>query len=210
MVSLVAHLLFDGHVSTSACAYYNRSEALIVHVVRCMCLVYPYVPAHTIDKNGVSRVSWYNVELAALMQGKEEELLRSVATMDKELQRAFLRALFDDEGCVTYSVSRNARTVRAYQHNLPILRLAQTLLLVFGIESHVECKGVELIISRKENLIRFRDEIGFSIGLRMNGDRTNSVWRRSLEKRAVLDRAIASHCPAGTPGVHTAVKCSTL
>jgi hypothetical protein len=28
------------------------------------------------------------------------------------------------------------------------------------------------------------------------------VWRKSLEKRDILERAIASYRPAGTPGVH--------
>lgn len=210
LVGLVAHLIFDGTINAHSCVYYNRSLSLVDVVRKNMLRVYAHPPKIHLEPNGVTRASWHNVELAALVRTKADELLATITYLDKELQRAFLRALFDDEGCVTYSIPRNARMVRAYQHSLPILRLAQTLLLVFGIESRIDHKGVELIISRKENLIRFRDEIGFSQGLRVNGDRTNSVWRRSLEKRAVLDRALASYCPAGTPGVHTAVKYSTL
>lgn len=165
--------------------------------------LYPYPPRVSFEDPGVVRSSWYNVELAALVQQKAGELLNTVHIMDHELQRTFLQALFDDEGCVSFCTKRGSRLARAYQYNLATLELAQVLLGHFDIESRIDSKQVELVIGRKENLLRFRNEIGFSPSVRVNGKRSNSVWKQSLEKREILKHAIASYLPPGTPGVHT-------
>ncbi len=198
-VMLIAHFLFDGRITHSACKYYNRSPALISSVHEAMRSVYEYEPRVSIDKNDVMAIEYCNVELAAYIRTKADELLSCVATMDKELRRSFLQAFFDDEGCISHE--RSKRHIRGYQHDRATLELVQHLLANFGIESKIDRQGVELTISRKANIIRFRDEIGFSPGVHVNGARKNSIWREFLEKRVILDRAIASYLPPGTPGV---------
>lgn len=45
----------------------------------------------------------------------------------------------------------------------------------------------------KKNLDLFAAEINFSPGVCVNGNRSNSAWKESLEKREILRRALASY-----------------
>lgn len=197
----VAHLLFDGRITREGCSYYNRSMQLTWRVQECLQRVYPYPPTVYFERTGVIRTCYHNVEFGTYMLEKAAQLKMQIAHSHVELQRIFLRAFFDDEGCISYRTGTGSRCVRGYQHDHEMLLLIQSLLINFGIESTLDKRHVELTIRRKRNITRFRDEIGFSPGVYVNGARTNSVWGQSLEKRVILDRAIASYLPAGTPGV---------
>ncbi len=188
IVLLVAHLLFDGGVSDSYCAYYNRSLALIGRVENAMRAVYQHPPIQHTDKNGVTNIYYHNVALARFMQKKTEELLANVCTFERELQRAFLIAFFDDEGCVSHK--GNDRKVRGYQHSKALLLLIQNLLTNFGIRGVIDKHNIEITIRGYENLLRFQKEINFSQGVCVNGERANSRWKQSLEKREILARAL--------------------
>ena len=104
-------------------------------------------------------------------------------------KKVFLQAFFDDEGSVHF----DKKLVRGYQYNLEILKLVQKLLKDFNIESRIDEKYKEIVISRKPNLIKFRNEINFSKGIYINPARKNSVWKRKLEKRKILDYLINSY-----------------
>jgi hypothetical protein len=73
------------------------------------------------------------------------------------------------------------------------LELIQKLLKDFNIESKIDSKYKEIVISRKESLIRFRNEINFSRGIYINPKRRNSIWKQKLEKREILDKIINSY-----------------
>lgn len=192
-VCVVAHLLFDGRISYGACIYHNRSRALVKKFVHQMQKIYPYHPSISVSKEGVIRASFNNVELAAYMQTQRQKLLENIESTDLECKRVFLKAFFDDEGCAQYVPSCHKRLVRGYQHNSELLRIIQNLLKYFSIESTVDLKHREIIISRRKNIIFFHREIGFTAGVRVNGNRTNSVWKRSLEKRTILKRMVDSY-----------------
>jgi len=81
--------------------------------------------------------------------------------------------------------------IRGYQKDLHILILVQRLLAQRGIAAQVKQPN-EVVISGKENLRKFQKEINFSPGVRINGRRSNSIWKQSLEKRELLARAIVS------------------
>jgi len=83
--------------------------------------------------------------------------------------------------------------VRGYQNDLDILELVQCLLKEFDIESRVDKKYKEIIISRKKNLIKFQKEINFSKGVYINPSRKNSIWKEKLEKREILAKMINSY-----------------
>ena len=51
----------------------------------------------------------------------------------------------------------------------------------------------EVMISGKENLKKFQKEIGFSLGIRRNKNRSNSIWKKPLEKKFLLSEAIKSY-----------------
>ncbi|MEX2090605.1 MAG: LAGLIDADG family homing endonuclease [Candidatus Paceibacterota bacterium] len=192
LVSLVAHFLFDGQIRRTSCIYYNRSEALRKNIVDCMqekLGVADYKIYET--SGGVKRVCYFNVELAAFVRQKADELLNHIGSAAKNHKLSFLKSFFDDEGCITFSSKK--RLIRGYQHSLVTLRLIQNLLADFQIESRIDGKYGEIYISRKPNLIKFQKYINFTPGVCVNGNRSNSIWKNSLEKREILNRALASY-----------------
>ncbi|MDP2655150.1 MAG: LAGLIDADG family homing endonuclease [bacterium] len=191
-VLLVAHFLFDGEIARVRCVYNNRSEALIERVARLMREWYDFEPKRYQNQlTGVYRISYHNVVLGAYIQKKSVELLRLVKKMSLDLKLEFIRAFFDDEGCIDYRPDENRRSVRGYQKNVRTLSLVQALLADFGIDARI-VKPNEVVIVGKENLKRFEREINFSLGVYMNGNRSNSRWKKHVEKRELLRRAIES------------------
>lgn len=192
-VSLTAHLLFDGGIyPNSGCAYNNRSKILLKHVEECMRVVYEFDPTWYVNQlTGVSRISYHNVALATYFKQKVRELLGVIHNLPIDLKRELVRAFFDDEGCMDYRPEKNRRSIRGYQKDTKILQLVQILLQDFNIESRVILPN-EVVIVGKENLMRFEKEINFSPGVFMNGNRSNSRWKKHVEKRELLKQAIAS------------------
>ncbi len=191
-VLLVAHLLFDGEIVRTRCVYNNRSEALIERVEILMRELYDFEPKRYLNQlTGVYRISYHNVMLGAYVGKKSVSLLREIKGMSLELKREFTRAFFDDEGCMDYRPKESRRNIRGYQKDVRILKIIKKLLL----DLHIRAKIIppnEVVISGKENLMRFEREINFSPGVYMNGNRSNSRWKKHVEKRELLKQAIAS------------------
>ncbi|MGB3922028.1 MAG: LAGLIDADG family homing endonuclease [Minisyncoccia bacterium] len=191
-VLLVAHLIFDGTISRTSCVYNNRNQSLLDMVENCMKEIYNYPPRRWVNTTtGVSRISYHNVALGAYLQIKSKELLKVIYRLPKALKKEFVRAFFDDEGCMDFRPKRNLRQIRGYQKDVSRLFLIQKLLSEFNIESRV-LRPNEVVISRKENMQKFQEEINFSPGVRLNGRRLNSVWKKPLEKQILLAQAIKS------------------
>jgi hypothetical protein len=191
-VHLVAHLMFDGEISHTGCMYNNRSTALIQSVERAMRSMYAYKPSRYLNTlTGVHRISYFNVELCSYMQSKAALLTREIAHLPESYQRTFLRAFFDDEGCMDYRIASNRRSVRGYQKDSSVLYLIEKLLRNFSIAADIK-GGNEIRIVGKANLVAFQKHINFSRGVRINGARSNSLWCESLQKRELLTRAIRS------------------
>ncbi len=191
IVLLVSHLLFDGELMRGKCNYHNRSTALLMRVEQLMRILYDFEPKRTVDRiTGVQRLVYHNVALGNFLYEKGQELISEVSEYPRAFKREFLRAFFDDEGCMTVVIPRK-RQVRGYQKNTKILKLIQKLLSDFSIQSDIRPPN-EVVISGKENLLRFQKEINFSLGVRINGNRSNSIWKKHLEKRELLERAIKS------------------
>ena len=192
LVNLIAHFLFDGRITRTSCIYYNRSEALIhimLHKMKNLLKVSDYKTYET--PNGVKRIAYHHVEIAAFVRKKAGELLHYIGSAPIEHKISFLKASFDDEGSVTFS--KNKRMVRGYQHSVEILDIIKGLLNDLEIESRIDKKYFELYIYHKENLLRFQKLINFSSGIKVNGNRSNSIWKRHLEKRKILEMAINSY-----------------
>jgi len=199
LIFLVAHFMFDGEITRGGCIYHNRNKSLIEQVKSLMEKVFNLKPWNWINKaTGVYRICYHYVELTDYVRGKAQELKKYIARASLVEKKIFLRAFFDDEGSIHF----DKRLVRGFQHNLEILKLIQKLLKDFDIESKIDEKYKEIVISRKSNLIKFRDKINFSKGVFINPARKNSIWKRKLQKRDLLDMAIVSYKPLGNPGVH--------
>ena len=191
-VLAVAHLTFDGTISRTSCVYNNREKVLIDAVEQGMKEIYDYEPKRYLNTlTGVSRIGYFNVTLSSYIMKKSKELLSEVENLPKELKKVFIRAFFDDEGCMDFRPKKNRRQIRGYQKDVSILFLIQKLLLDFGIDSKI-VKPNEVVISSKENLIKYQKEIGFSAGIRRNENRSNSIWKKPLEKNELLALAINS------------------
>ncbi|CAN5712741.1 hypothetical protein BH11PAT2_BH11PAT2_08900 [soil metagenome] len=192
LVLLVAHLIFDGELSVRGCNYNNRSNALIERVKSVMKKLYEFEPKIYLNpKTGVTKISYNNVALGAYMQRKANELLREVPTMPREYTCEFLRAFFDDEGSMDFRPLQNKRRIRGYQKDIEILAIVQSLLAGVDISSQIVLPN-EVQITGKSELLKFQAVINFSPGVRINGNRTNSLWEEPLEKRELLQRAIDS------------------
>jgi len=201
LIFLTAHFMFDGEIRHSRCVYQNRNITLINLVEQFMKDTFNLTPYYKLYREtGVHRISYHYVELANYIKKKAQKLIKYIRTASSLEKKIFLRAFFDDEGCV-YRWG-NARKIRGYQYNLEILKLVQKLLKDLHIESKIDEKYKEIVINRKPNLIKFRNKINFSKGVKVNGKRKNSIWKQNLEKRKILEMAIASYKPIGTPGVH--------
>ena len=192
LVNLVSHLMFDGEIKHSGCVYNNRNQALLDKVEVFMKHTYEFKPIRYLNPlTGVGRISYFNVALAIYFKKKSTELLDKITRFPKPLKKEFLAAFFDDEGCIDFRIKRHLRRVRGYQKNVDILILIQKLLKDLSISSAIH-KPNEVVIMGKENLEKFKKEIGFSPGVYINGNRSNSIWKKSLEKRLLLNRAIDS------------------
>ena len=191
-VLLVAHFLFDGEIARTRCSYNNRSEALIERVARLMREWYNFEPRRYTNKiTGVSRITYNNVALGSYLNTKSRELLQKVKKMPVDLKREFIRAFFDDEGCVDYRPENNRRSIRGYQKDVRILKIIKMLLADIDITARIVLPN-EVMIVGKENLMRFEQEINFSPGVYMNGNRSNSRWKKHIEKRQLLRQSISS------------------
>ena len=192
-VKLMAHFLFDGQLSKSWCGYNSRNSILIKTVTDGMKIHLNVDDYKTYfnNKTGVTRVAYHNVEVADFIRGKIDELLKYIPTEPLKNKISFLKAFFDDEGCITFK--NGERAVRGYQHSSKILKIIKQLLSDIGVESKIDEKYSEINIGRKENIIKFKKLINFTPGIKVNGNRSNSIWKKHLEKREILKMAIDSY-----------------
>jgi intein-encoded DNA endonuclease-like protein len=192
-VSLIAHLIFDGSINNTSCIYNNRDKALLDKVEKGMKEIYAYEPRRWINPvTHVNRISYHNVALANHLKLKSQELLNNICRFSSDLKREFVKSFFEDEGCVDFRPQRNLRQIRGYQKNTAILSLIKSLLSDLNIESRIVLPN-EVVITGKENLVQFQKEVGFSHGIKRNPNRSNSIWKKPLEKRDLLHQAILSY-----------------
>ena len=194
LIFLTAHFMFDGEIRHGNCVYQNRNLALINLVKQFMQEVFNLKPYYKFyEETGVHRISYHYVELANYFKERIEELKKYIKNASLLEKRMFLQAFFDDEGCAYIYIRGNNRKIRGYQHNSETLKLIQAILQDFDIKNRIEEKGKEVVISGKENLIKFRDKINFSKGIYINPERKNSIWKQKLEKREILNIMINSY-----------------
>ncbi|TSC68516.1 MAG: hypothetical protein G01um101466_426 [Parcubacteria group bacterium Gr01-1014_66] len=120
---------------------------------------------------------------------KKRQLLCEITQLALDAQKEFLKAFFDDEGCMDFNGA--TRRVCGYQYDSEILSTVKVLLNKFGIGAKL--RKYEVVITGRQNLEQFVKEINFSPGVTVNGDRYNSIWKKFLEKRKKLETAVASY-----------------
>lgn len=192
LVHVVAHYMFDGRVDADSCIYYSKDKYQINHMKKLLWKVFKARPYIKLRGNGVYGLTYYHVELANYIKIRKGELLTYLNNGASKLdKRIFLRAFFDDEGCVFYKGDK--RRVRGYQKSSSTLREIRNLLSFFGIESKINNKGTNIEISRKENLLKFSKEINFSPKIYINPKRKNGIWKKKISKKKILDLLLDSY-----------------
>ncbi|MBI2515189.1 LAGLIDADG family homing endonuclease [Candidatus Wolfebacteria bacterium] len=191
LIFIVSHFMFDGQIKYAGCEYYNRSFSLIKEMKRRVKNIFGIdSPIYKRDF-GVSQLRYYNVELGSYISEKAKRLLNDIKNFSLSEKQVFLKSFFDDEG--NAHVYKKIRSVRGFQKNLIILKLVGSLLEDFGIQSKVDEKYKEIVVSKKNNLIRFRSRVNFSKGIYVNPARKNSIWKQKLEKREILNKILNSY-----------------
>jgi intein-encoded DNA endonuclease-like protein len=184
--------MFDGRIGDDGCIYYSKDKYQIEHMHILLRKIFKAKPRIQLRDNGVYGLVFYQVEFAGYIKNRKEELLTYLNNgAPKTQKREFLRAFFDDEGCVFYK--GDTRRIRGYQKSGVILRQIVNLLKKFDINSKIDksAKGIE--ISGKKDLERFAKEINFSPEIYINPDRKNGVWKEKISKRDILALALSSY-----------------
>ncbi|MCQ9207170.1 MAG: LAGLIDADG family homing endonuclease [Omnitrophica bacterium] len=193
IVHIVAHFMFDGHVRNCGCTYYSRSKYQIEHLKNLIDQTFDIKPILHNRADGVAVMAFHNVEFAAYIKEKINEIfpyLKTKAT--REEKRIFLKTFFDDEGNIYYN-RKHKRRVRGYQRSHEILRNIAFLLEEFGIKARVDMYSKAVEVSGRENLVVFMQEISFSPHICVNPKRKNTIWKKEIEKREILEQAISSY-----------------
>ena len=190
LVHLIAHLTFDGRIDRYSCHYYSRSHSEALHVKFALQRLLHVTPTMRLKVNGIWIVSYYNVEVAAWLLNKEQELLQKVSRHGI-WQVVWLKALFDDEGHV--HISKGIRRVRASQDNPVVLNRARKFLKAIGIRSRIDHRARAIEIAGRNNLFLFQQHINFSPGLTINARRKNGLWSDPFKKRQLLRRALRTY-----------------
>ncbi len=193
LVHIVAHFIFDGRISRDGCTYYNRSQCQVEHLKEMVHNIFGIEPKYKIREDGVRMIRFYNVEFADYIRCKAKEIFSYLTNgADRESKRVFVQAFFDDEGNVYYN-KLYQRRIRGYQDSIHVLNDIKNILSDFAIDGKIYSSIKAIEITGKDNLLNFAREINFSPFISLNPDRKNSIWRREISKREVLNLAIASY-----------------
>jgi len=193
LVLIVAHFLFDGYSTTKkdGFVYCSRNLSQIKRMNKLIKKVFNIEPHCKTDKNGVTKSFYFSVLFYRYIYKKKQELLRILPKSSLKLKKAFLKAFYDDEGCITFN--KNIKKVRGYQYSKQILKLVEQLLCDFDIDSQINKNCTEVTITGKENLIRFKNLINFSPQIYINHNRKNGIWKYKIDKKTILEKALKSY-----------------
>lgn len=191
MVRFISHCLFDGWISCNAkrgvyrIGYSNKTHVLIEQFINDVKILYGIdLRSKARERKGVHEVEFFSkliTDDVLNIISLRKVFLRdsfSVLLADKKLSVVVLRAFWDDEGTVDfYSRKRLTRKLRVRCSNKllreQMLRLHKSL----GINASEEYDKKGIIISNRDGIRMFRDEIGFTRGVKvLNGNMRSSTW----------------------------------
>lgn len=181
---IVAHLMGDGCVTNKYFAYYNKNECLLNNFEKDVHTLFEKIHITKGKTNSgtrflmISNKSIINFLKSLISDYRSFSLYTPKFISNKNLQKEFLCALYDDEGCVALRIFRKTNEIK---RNLTLssnsLRLIEEIKEIltnnFEIISNKISKCVKnkdsrefvnyvLSITGKENFIKFKEEIGFT------------------------------------------------
>jgi len=184
LVRLIAHLMGDGCVSKKYFACYNNNKTLLDNFKKDVISLFGNI--HLVSGKVGLNTSFYMVQnkpiflfLTSLVADYRSFSLKIPEFVNEtNSQKEFIRALFDDEGCVaqrtfkkTGEIKRNITfTAKSKLFTEEIKKVLETSFNIQSnkINEYTKIWGDKrfviytLSITGKENFIKFRDEINFS------------------------------------------------
>jgi len=160
-VRIYAHSIFDGHVSRSkgnsyVVGYTNKNSELLKEFEEDVNFVYGLKPTKYTYKQGVTLL----VYSSKLMYLDILNFDKSVIKTNEEYGRIYLRAFFDDEGCVHFNPTKRIFSISGSQKSKEELFLIKSLLKDIEIQSRIS--GVDITIGRNKSILRYSELIGFT------------------------------------------------
>jgi intein/homing endonuclease len=201
--SLIGHLIGDGSVrgENNTIRYTNTCLKLVLKVAKAFSDVYG-LQRRISERNGIFQVDWCSKKaLEDLCQYtsyrcKEWRIPKEIFENPRVLGPPFLRALFDDDGCVVLCSSSKHKS---WQRRVCLRSTSNQgcedvtrLLSLLGINSRVIKWAV--IISGKGNVKRFQSRVGFTQGVKVQ----RGSWK-GMDKAKVLELLLASYEDPSAP-----------
>jgi hypothetical protein len=175
-IRIISHCLFDGsvvfHDGNYRIKYTNASWGLIKQFMRDMYNVYGLEPVYVRLNDGKNQ-PWWEVEFFS--KRAVEDLLRyslSYSTLNdlslprgitrnRKFIRAFLRAFWEDEGCIDYAGRLIAKSKsRRLIHDIQMLHQKFGISCSIWFDSRSNVYGI-YVRKNSENFHRFSEKIGF-------------------------------------------------
>ena len=183
LARVVAHLMGDGCVTNRYFSYYNKDETLLINYERDVTGLFGNI--HLIRgkvNSGTKLIQVQNKSilnfLRSLVKDYRSFSLEYPQFLDTiELKKEFLKAIFDDEGCVALRIFKKTNEIK---RNLEISSKSKKFLVDIKniLEKDFEITSNKIIsfernlggkifitwklsITGKENFIKFRDKINF-------------------------------------------------
>ena len=147
------------------------------------------VDAHFYERRRENDV--YEVELSSKFLWKflndftsNLDLLAKFLEEDEKKITEFLRAFWDDEGTISIDLKKRSIKLRGRQKDEKVRNFLLELHREIGIPAREDYDRLGIIISRRDNLKKFFEKIGFSHGVKIGRGKGN--LRYGKEKLQVL------------------------
>ena len=197
---LIGHFIGDGYISERdyAIVYANTCQKLVEKVSNAFTSVYGLRGHISLRKDKMlcvywnSKEAWKDLRQYTDYYSKKWRIPTEIFENPKILGPPFLRALFDDEGCVILwwppFAKRKGWLRRVYlkSFNNQGCEDVVRLLSLLGIHAHKVDKAV--IISGRENIRRFRSVVGFTEGVKVGRG-----WWKGIDKTEVINLLLLSY-----------------
>lgn len=203
-IRLLAHSLFDGYMldKNYVVGYCNTSKILMNQFIQDMMTVYKLKYGNLIIRKPSGYIVRYfskavikDLKRYLKFKDEYEELTKEIMGIPYNWKVEFLRAFWDDEGMVAFKEHKDrlgythvSRYLEAYQKNLELLKQIKVLHEEIGLKTKINRNKIK--ISTLNNLVFFRDNIGFTPGV--VSCKTSSKWY-GIEKNKILRMAIKSY-----------------
>jgi intein/homing endonuclease len=180
MARCLAYVSADGYLSTKYIRYSTTCKALREEFKND--LLQEFGALHITEGNSSSGTPFVQVQrkhvIVVFLQHMSDfrsssvHIPTSVLRSSDDVRQQFMRALYDDEGCVALRLSKRQewkRSITLTSNSFKLLAQASTLLMAWGIQpnaiirtnAQARDKSYVLAITGKENILRYGREVGF-------------------------------------------------